>query len=46
LKYLSINYSTSYHKLFWKRKDGKILVFERTYDEITSNVGLTTRKRD
>jgi hypothetical protein len=46
LKYLSINYSTSYHKLFCKRKDGKILVFERTYDEITSNVGLTTRKRD
>ena len=43
-RYLSINCPTTYHKLFCKRKDNDILVFERGYDEIISNVKLTTRR--
>ncbi len=43
-RYLSINCPLTYHKLFCKRMDGNILVFERGYDEIISNVKLTRRK--
>jgi len=43
-KYLSINCPTTYHKLFCKRVNNDILVFERGYDEIISNVKLTTRR--
>lgn len=43
-RYLSINCPTIYHKLFCIRKDNDILVFERGYDEIISNVKLTRRR--
>ena len=43
-RYLSITCPTTYHKLFCVRKDDNILVFERGYDEIISNVKLTRRK--
>jgi hypothetical protein len=43
-RYLSINCPTSYHKLFTKRDNDMIVVFERGYDEILSNVKLSTRR--
>ena len=43
-RYLSITCPTTYHKLFCIRKDNDILVFERGYDEIISNVKLSTRR--
>jgi hypothetical protein len=43
-KYLSINYPTSYHKLFIKKVNDNLVVFERGYDEIISNVKLSTRR--
>jgi hypothetical protein len=43
-RYLSINCPTTYHKLFCKKDNDSIVVFERGYDEITSYVKLTTRR--
>ena len=43
-RYLSINCPTTYHKLFCKKNNDSIVVFERGYDEITSYVKLTTRR--
>jgi hypothetical protein len=43
-KYLSINYPISYNKLFIKKLNNSLFVFERGYDEIISNVNLSKRK--
>lgn len=43
-KYLSINCPLTYNRLFTKKDNDMIFVFERGYDEITSNVKLTTRR--
>jgi hypothetical protein len=43
-RYLSISCPTTYHKLFCKKDNDSIVVFERGYDEITSYVKLTTRR--
>jgi hypothetical protein len=43
-RYLSINCPTTYHKLFCKRVNNDILVFERGYDEIISYVKISTRR--
>lgn len=43
-RYLSINCPTTYHKLFCKKDNDSIVVFERGYDEIVSYVKLTTRR--
>jgi len=43
-KYLSINCPTTYHKLFCRRYNDNIVVFERGYDEIISYVKISTRR--
>lgn len=43
-RYLSINCPLTYNRLFIKKNNDMIFVFERGYDEITSNVKLTTRR--
>ena len=43
-RYLSISCPTTYHKLFCKKDNDSIVVFERGYDEIVSYVKLTTRR--
>jgi hypothetical protein len=44
-RYLSINCPLTYNRLFTKRSNDMIFVFERGYDEIISNVKLTTRRQ-
>ena len=43
-KYLSINYPISYNKFFIKKINNSLFVFERGYDEVSSNVNLSTRR--